>query len=315
MITAFWDSWLMPRFVADKSPTAKLSLNEILNAPEVHKFAPTIRDARALGLLFGARILTTTQLGRVLWPGKVSSELARRRLGVFYKFGLVARLRPVAAPGTGSMPYLWTVTAKGLELFMRSGLPEVERLKPRHFEAESYLLPSQLTVLHSLIAAELGTQCLAAGGDWYFEKEADAVLKVRHPKKPDGDIQYPDAVLVWPRENGSSETWYIEVERSARTESFLQKMDFWRRLRAKLAAENKLEGKHIVVVGRTKDRPDRSERSILPLARLSSVDTELKDFIQYIAIKDEIRSDISLAPVSGATLIAQYAPGDIGGVG
>lgn len=306
IITAFWDNWLVPKFSVSNKPTATISLNELLLSSEL-RFAPQLRDAELMGMLFGAKFCTTHQIARALWDGPNRLQIARRRLNQLYDFGFVAKMRPRSVPGSGTMPLIWTVTGKGVELLARSSNMLWERLQPRKFDRDSYLLPSQLTVIHSLIISELGSACMEAGGHWYFDREGYSVLSVsKTGRHGDDEYRYPDAVLEWPRHHDIYDTWYLEVERSAHLEQFIKKMDFWRRLRGKYAAANQLEGKKVIVLGRVKDTLSRDERSILPLCRLLDKDEELRDFVYFIPIPNEPRASFSMTPLSASTFLSTY---------
>ncbi|WP_207643923.1 replication-relaxation family protein [Desulfosporosinus acidiphilus] len=271
-----------------------------------------IRDAQMLATILGARFITTQQLAACFWQNtdrksEDADRACRRRLNTLWDYGLLARIRPRAKAKMGSLPWIWAVTSRGVQILEHTRLPiYMDRLKKDKFDETNIHLPSQLTMQHSILVAEFGSRCLSNGGEWFFEGEAIAALDVKLSDSK-SRFYYPDAVLDWPSQEGEKITWLLELERSANQRRFREKMNVWRSLRLIAKNDGRLGKEFVVMVGRISDTyPDRDERSLLPLARLLVKDSALLDFIKFIGVPDRSSTDFQASPMDAATFLLKH---------
>lgn len=304
--TNLWNNWLIPKLYISDTPEASLSVEDILDKDKT-KINMQLRDVKMLATLLGAKFMTTNQLSACFWSGHDAERACRRRLRTLWNYGLLARIRPRAKSKTGSLPWIWAITKKAIQILDRSGLPLYEeRLKKEtSYDETSTTLPSQILLRHSILVSEFGTRCLASGGDWYFDHETATALDVPILNTKT-KLYYPDAILEW----GSDEkkiTWLLELERSAQQRRFREKMSIWRSLRLLAKTEGTLDNQFVVIVGRVKDTlPDRDERSILPLARILVKDGGLLDFVKFIGIPDELHTAFDAKPLDPQAFLNKH---------
>lgn len=302
-----WNNWLIPKLYTSDSPEASLPIKDILDKDKT-KINLQTRDVKMLATLLGAKFMTTSQLAVCFWSGKDAERACRRRLKTMWDYGLLARIRPQAKSKMGSLPWIWGITQRAVQVLERSGLSLYdERLKlDTSYDETTVILPSQTLLRHSILVAEFGSQCLAEGGDWYFDHEKATAMNV-HMQNLKSKMYYPDAVLEWPEKDGAKVTWLLELERSAQQYRFREKMNVWRSLKLLAKTEGTLDKQFVVLVGRIKDTlPDRDERSILPLARILIKDGGLVDFVKLIGIPDEDSNTFDATPIDAQTFITKY---------
>lgn len=302
-----WNNWLIPKLYTSNSAEASLPVKDLLDK-EKSKLNLQTRDAKMLATLLGAKFMTTNQLARCFWTGIDADRACRRRLNTMWNYGLLARIRPQAKAKKGSLPWVWGITQRAIQILERSGLPLYEeRLKiETSYDETTIILPSQILLRHSILLAEFGSQCLAEGGDWYFDHEKATAMNV-HIQNLKSRMYYPDAVLEWPQTDGTKISWLLELERSANQQRFREKMNVWRALKLLAKTEGTLNSQYVVFVGRIKDTlPDRDERSILPLAKILIKDGQLLDFVKFIGIPNEDESNFDDTPIDAKTFVDKY---------
>lgn len=305
--TNLWNNWLIPKLYTSTKPEANMPIETLLDG-EVSKLSLQIRDARMLEVLLGAKFMTTPQLALCFWEGKNSSKTCIKRLSTLWDFGLLARIRPRAKSKKGSLPWVWAITKRGVQVLERSGsiLYEERLKKDIKFDVSTLELPSQNLLRHSILISEFGSQCLADGGDWYFDHETAATFDIRISTGK-SKLYYPDSILEWPEKDGTKTTWLLELERSANQPRFREKMNIWKGLKLLTKAEGSIDNKFVVIVGRIKDTfPDRDERSILPLAKIILSNGELTDFVRFIGIPNELEESFEAKPLDASTLIKKH---------
>lgn len=120
-------------------------------------FQPQTRDFAVLKHLLELKYMTTRQLARAFWKrgtGKDNREaVCRRRLLTLYEFGLVARIRPRAKMGNGSIPVIWTITERGMTFL--SNEPKIKNI-----------YPTKIEIQESLMISEKVGSCIESGGTW-----------------------------------------------------------------------------------------------------------------------------------------------------
>lgn len=305
--TNLWNNWLIPRLYTSTKPEASMPIETLLNS-EISKLNLQIRDSRMLGVLYGAKFMTTPQLTLCFWEGNNSSKTCVKRLNTLWDYGLLARIRPRAKSKKGSLPWIWAITKRGVQILERSGLTLYEeRLKKDiKFDETSIELPSQNLLRHSILISEFGSQCLASGGDWYFDHETSSTFDIRISSGK-SKLYYPDSILEWPEKDGIKITWLLELERSSNQPRFREKMHIWRGLKMLGKAEKSVENKFVVIVGRIRDTlPDRDERSILPLAKIIVSNGELTDFVKFIGIPNEMEGSFEAKPLDAASFLTKH---------
>lgn len=311
--TSLWNNWLIPKLYTSNSTNSNISIIDILDKDK-SPINLQIRDAQMLATILGAKFITTQQLASCFWynsDGQRKNEDAdracRRRLNTLWDYGLLARIRPRAKAKMGSLPWIWAVTSRGVQILEHTRLPIYEdRLKREKFDETNVHLPSQLTMRHSILAAEFGSRCLSVGGEWFFEGEAIAALDVKLSDSR-SRLYYPDAVLEWPSQECEKTTWLLELERSANQRRFREKMNVWRSLRLIAKNDGRLGKEFVVMVGRVNDTlPDRDERSLLPLARMLVKDGALLDFVKFVGVPDRSSIDFQATPLDAAAFILKH---------
>lgn len=312
--TGLWNNWLIPKLYTATGPEAVIPIEEIFDKDGA-KINLQIRDAKMLAMLFGAKFMTTNQLSLCFWHGYIGTDeklyperVCRRRLNTLWQYGLISRIRPRAKSTKGSLPWIWAITKKGVQVLERSGIPLYEeRLKRESkFDDSSLELPSQILLRHAVLVAEFGSRCVAEGGDWYFEHETATAMNVPITNTKTKNY-YPDAILEWAQQKGDKIIWLLELERSANQRRFREKMNIWRALKLLAKAEGVLGKQFVVMIGRIKDTtPDRDERSLLPLARILVTDGKLLDFVKFIGIPDESQNILEVEPMDAVSFLAKY---------
>lgn len=311
--TSLWNNWLIPKLYMSTSSNANLPLNYILDKDKSN-INLQIRDAQMIATLFGAKFMTTQQLAQCYWKSNDDNQkmddadrACRRRLNSLWDYGLLARIRPRAKAKMGSLPWIWAVTSRGVQILEHTHLPVYDdRLKKEKFDETNIHLPSQLTMRHSILVAEFGSRCLSSGGEWFFEGEAVAALDVKLSDSK-SRFYYPDAVLEWPASEGDRVTWLLELERSANQRRFREKMNVWRSLRLIAKNNGHLGKEFVVMIGRINDTlPDRDERSLLPLAKLIVKDGALLDFVKFVGVPDVLSSEFEAVPLDAVTFLRQH---------
>lgn len=305
--TNLWNNWLIPKLYTSTKPEASMPIEILLDA-EKSKLSLQLRDARMLGVLMGAKFMTTPQLTLCFWEGKNSSKTCIKRLNTLWDYGLLARIRPRAKSRTGSLPWIWAITKRGVQILERSGLTLYEeRLKKDiKFNEMTSELPSQNLLRHSILISEFGSQCLASGGDWYFDHETASTFDIRISTGK-SKLYYPDSILEWPKKGGVQETWLLELERSANQPRFREKMHIWKSLKILGKADQSIKNKYVVIVGRIKDTlPDRDERSIIPLAKIIESNGELTEFIKFIGIPNELEESFEAIPLDAVSFLKKH---------
>ncbi|MFI8930610.1 replication-relaxation family protein [Streptomyces sp. NPDC053474] len=194
-----------------------------ITAPAPHSDGPRVRGLSRLGqqllpVLYQHRLVSTSQLRRLLTPHAASVAYVRRQLADLRRAGLAAAtVRRDGRMGRGE--HLWYITARGADIveYDRQITTRAYRISPE--AAASQLQEHTLAVVESGLAfttwaRALGDECGPL--DW----EPELAHRVRDGDSRLGDEAFviPDAVLRYTRTTPSGRrqllTYFIEVDRA-----------------------------------------------------------------------------------------------------
>jgi hypothetical protein len=170
----------------------------------------THRDQEICALLWEQRVMTTLQLAAVAFGGGI--EVAKHRLLLLHRLGVLSRFRPLRLRGEGSSPYHYTLGPAGAAVLASARATTVRAL--------GYQAEDMLALAHSpRLAHIVGVNDVLAGltaaarrrgatlAAWWSERQCAAHW---------GAVVRPDACGRW-QEDGVDGHFFVEYDRGSET--------------------------------------------------------------------------------------------------